>query len=366
MNFQKYSSLENHTNSKFIQKCFDTVQEAGGTMMVPFVAREKIHGTNFSVIITADSIQAAKRSGPIKETEKFFGYEDLMAELNDIWVDIQSLVIREGWNSIQIFGEYAGGTIQKEVDYGPKSFYVFDILVDAPNLERTDLSVGELCDPVGYANIAFIGNESIMRRFKPSIVTDGWWSDIAMEEFCDHFGLKVAPLVARGYLDDMLKLPVEFNSIVPSLTWDNMYETHAQPKPTDNVAEGLVIKPNAPMFMHNGARVAIKYKTDKFKEKGKGKAPAIPVPLPEGDLELLSKFSEYVTKPRISNVVSHIGEVTAKDFGKVLGLTMRDIFVEAEREGLTINDAEMPSKLKAELQKMVQTEIREMWIDLIN
>lgn len=366
MSFVKYSSLENHTNSKFLAKVFDLIDQNGGLMMVPFVAREKLHGTNLSVIITKDSIQAAKRSGPILETEKFFGYEDLMAELNDIWKDIQQLVIRNNWNSIQIYGEYAGRGIQKEVDYGEKSFYAFDILVDAPELTRDDLSVGELCDPDGYETLKLIGDEHVLRNFKPSFVNNGWFTDIAMQEFCDHFGIKVAPLVARGYLDELLKLPVEFNSIVPSLTWENMYEQHACPPPTDNIGEGLVIKPNRPMWLSNGSRVAIKYKTDKFKEKGKAKPPKIPVPLPPEDLELLGVFSQYVTKARISNVASHLGELTSKDFGKVLGLTMRDIFVEAEREGVTINNAQMPSKLKGELQKIVQAEIREIWIDLIN
>lgn len=293
-----------------------------------------VHNCNFSVIITADSITAAKRSGPILETEKFFGYEDLMADLNPVFVDVQNMIKAqgEGWNSIQIFGEYAGGGIQKEVDYGDKSFYVFDIYLDAP--------------AAGFSN--------------------GWWPDSSVQSFCDHHGLKIAPLIAKGSLEQMLKLPVEFDSIVPSLTWDNMYNVHPQPAPKDNVAEGLVIKPNNPMFLSNGSRLAIKYKTDKFKEKGKAKPPKIPVPLPPEDLELLNNFSQYVTKARISNVASHIGELTDKSFGKLLGLTMRDIFVEAEREGVTINTAQMPSKLKGELQKIVQKEIREIWTSLIS
>jgi Rnl2 family RNA ligase len=337
MTFKKYPSLENHTNSKFIEKCFDTIARNEGTLVTEFVAREKIHGTNFSIIITPDSISAAKRSGPITETEKFFGYEDLMAELDDIFVNVQNLMkgriaVGEEWNSIQIFGEYAGGGIQKEVDYGNKSFYVFDVLLDAPG--------------AGISN--------------------GWMKDNDVQSFCDFHGLKIAPLIARGTLKELLQLPVEFDSIVPSLTWDNMYSQHEQPEPKDNVAEGLVIKPNTPMWLDNGSRLAIKYKTDAFKEKGKGKAPKIPVPLPLGDVAILNQFSEYSTAARVRNVCSHIGEIDAKQFGKVLGLTMKDIFEEAEREGVTIKNAEMPSKLKGELQKIVSETIREIWIDLIN
>lgn len=336
MSFVKYSSLENHTNSKFLSKIFDLIMDKPN---LEFVAREKIHGTNFSIIITKDEIQPAKRTGFIGELEKFFGYEDLMIKYKNQFVQIQEQLKeqKDKYVSIQIFGEYAGGNIQKEVDYGEKELYVFDILTTKQDGEPE------------------------------------YWPDASVELFCIKNKLKIAPLIKRGTLEELLKLPVEFESVVNE--FDALYESHPtqamittweQHEPKENVSEGLVIKPNKPLFLNGGSRVAIKYKTDAFKEKGKGKAPKIPVPLSENDKELLLKFSEYVTKPRIKNVVSHIGEITAKDFGKVLGLTMRDIFVEAEREGVVIDVAEAPSKTKAELQKMVSVEIREIWLDLIN
>lgn len=328
--FKKYSTLENHTNSKFLQNAFDMIADKPDTL---FVAREKIHGTNFSVIITKDSITPAKRTGPITETEKFFGYEDLMTKYKANFEIAQSLgFVDELGMTIQIFGEYAGGNIQKEVEYGEKDFYVFDITLDGKYVDN-------------YTMMSMIAT----------------------------FGLKVAPLIKYGTLEELLKLPVEFESVVSdydkaySLIGQGVnYTEFKQSEPKDNVAEGLVIKPVVPMFMHNGSRLAIKYKTDAFKEKGKGKAPVIPTPLPEGDLVLLNEFSKYVEPARIGNVCSHIGEVTAKDFGKVLGLTMRDIFVEAEREGVTIDKAEQPSKVKGELQKIVSAEIRKIWIDIIS
>ena len=335
MNFVKYSSLENHTNDKFLSKVFESVLHTD-----IFVAREKIHGTNFSVIITKDSIVPAKRTGPILETEKFFGYEDLMAKYDSKFKSIQSqLSDNDLYSSIQIFGEYAGGGIQKEVDYGEKDFYVFDVLTTSK-----DGTVSE------------------------------YWPDRSVEAFTIFNSLKIAPLIKRGTLEELLKLPVEYNSVVKAYDhlfsdggplMANSYEFE-QSVPTDNVSEGLVIKPCVPKNLDSGSRIAIKYKTDAFKEKGKGKAPKIPVPMSEKDKGILFEYSKYVTKARISNVISHIGEVTAKDFGKVLGLTMRDIFVESEREGLTLVDADVPSKLKAELQKIVQSEIRSEWVNYIS
>lgn len=335
MSFTKYSSLENHTNGKFLVSVFYQL-DANGQRNELFVAREKIHGTNFSVIITKDSISPAKRTGPITETEKFFGYEDLMAKYKTHFEEIQSAYIGNGITQIQIFGEYAGGNIQKEVDYGDKDFYVFDIV--------------------------FTRGEEI-----------NYMADDFVTKLCFAHHLKMAPLIGIGTIDELLKLPVEYDSVVNE--YNKLFEskggivTHMkfdQPPAKDNVSEGLVIKPVNPMFLKGGSRIAIKYKTDAFKEKGKGKSPAVPTPLPPEDLVLLEKFSEFVTWNRVSNVISHIGEVTAKDFGKVLGLTMRDIFVEAEREGLDISQAQQPSKLKNELQKMVQLEIRSKWIDIIS
>lgn len=336
MAFQKYSSLENHTNGKFLAAVFDYL-DANGLRNELFVAREKIHGTNFSVIITADSISPAKRSGPITETEKFFGYEDLMAKYQTRFKEIQSAYIGGEITQIQIFGEYAGGGIQKEVDYGEKDFYVFDVIFTKN------------------------GTEAL------------YMADDFVTKLCFAHHLKMAPVIGLGTIDELLKLPVEYDTVVNE--YDKLFEAQGaivnqmkfeQPEAKDNVSEGLVIKPVTPMFLRTGGRIAIKYKTDKFKEKGKGKAPAVPVPLPAEDLALLEKFSEFVTWNRVSNVISHIGEVTSKDFGKVLGLTMRDIFVEAEREGIEISQAQQPSKLKNELQKLVQAEIRTKWLEIIS
>ena len=44
--FKKYNSLENHYNNKFIEKI-----RLQGFTSGEWVAREKIHGTNFSLII---------------------------------------------------------------------------------------------------------------------------------------------------------------------------------------------------------------------------------------------------------------------------------------------------------------------------
>lgn len=332
MSFVKYSSLENHTNSKFLEKIIDAIRS--GEIDNNFVAREKIHGTNFSVIITKDSIQPAKRSGVIDVTENFFGWQDLMSKYSGQFKTIQQTYFATPYENdvIQIFGEYAGGGIQKEVDYGEKDFYVFDIMINGKYV-----------------------------------------SDDIVEDFTVEYDFNIAPLIGRGKLEDLLKLPVEFDSIINTYNNTNALGrrvknkgVYKQSEPKDNVAEGLVIKPIEPSYLANGSRVAIKYKTDAFKEKGKGKAPKLPTPMTEKDVELATKFSEYITENRLSNVLSHIGEVTTKDFGKVMGLMMKDIFAESKREGVTIDVADSPSKVSKEIQHQVTTLIRSKWVDIIS
>lgn len=331
MEFNGYSSLENHHNGKFISKIRELALDSG-----EWVSREKIHGTNFSVLITADAIQPCKRSGPILPTENFFGYEIIMKRYALSFKQMQESLELTKYSSVQVFGEFAGDGIQKGVDYGEKDFYVFDILVHDENGSR-------------------------------------YITDRGVEDIVNCYGFKIAPLIGRGTFEDLIKLPNDFQIIVNRYNEkasEDLESANSQvwllEEGTDNIAEGYVLKPNEPKYLPNGSRVAIKCKNSKFSEKKKSdKLIQPPKELSEADANLLTEFSEYATWNRVSNVVSKIGEVTAKDFGKVMGLTLQDIFVEAEREGLEINQAEDPALVKKQLQKLVQEVIREKWAELL-
>lgn len=341
MEFKSYSSLENHHNGKFISKIRELALDSG-----LWVAREKIHGTNFSVIITPDSITPCKRTSPILPSENFFGYEIIMKRYAKSFEAISKLSEASGI-SYQIFGEFAGAGIQKGVDYGEKDFYVFDILAM---------------------------QEDVRAYLPDSPILESGGFGFSVLEFVNEFGLKIAPLIGRGTFEELAKLPNDFQITV------NRYDKQADvdlvsankrtwslEEGTDNIAEGYVLKPNSPAWMPNGARVAIKCKNSKFSEKSKSdKLIQPPKELSVIDADVLMKFSEYATWNRVSNVISKLGEVTAKDFGKVMGLTMQDIFTEAEREELDINDAEDPALVKKQLQKLVSEVIRERWSEVVS
>lgn len=89
--FEKYSSLENHYNNKFIEK----IRHHGYDVTEGWCAREKIHGTNFSIIIERDAVTCAKRTGPILPAEDFFGYTVILKKYNDSIKAVQH-TIKEG------------------------------------------------------------------------------------------------------------------------------------------------------------------------------------------------------------------------------------------------------------------------------
>ena len=132
-------------------------------------------------------------------------------------------------------------------------------------------------------------------------------------------------------------------------------------------AEGYVLKPCYPSWLHNGNRVAIKCKNSKFSEKKKSDKPIkAKVELSEADNKLVGILACYVTLNRVNNVISKIGEIGPKDFGKVMGLTVQDILEETSREGITLTQADNPSLVKKELVKMVQDVLRPAWIELVS
>ncbi|USL85680.1 RNA ligase [Enterobacter phage fGh-Ecl01] len=332
--FEKYSTLENHYNGKFIER----IRNAGFDVTETWVAREKIHGTNFSVIVTKDSIQPAKRTGPILPAEDFFGYMVIMGRYNDSFKAVQA-ALTGATVAYQIFGEFAGGGIQKGVNYGEKDFYVFDIKVTTESGESS------------------------------------YVDDFMMERMCNVFGFKMAPLLGRGKFDDLAKIPNDL-SVVVNYYNDIVRDAGLEIANTaiydavvsnENVAEGYVLKPCYPKFFPNGSRVAIKCKNSKFSEKAKSDKPIkAKVELTDVDKVAFSTLAAYATLNRVNNVISKIGQVGPKDFGKVMGLTVQDILEEAGREEIFITDADNPDVVKKELVNYVQGVIRPVWIELVS
>lgn len=291
--FKKYNSIENTYQKRFIERI-----QSHGYWKEEYVVQEKVHGANMS-IITQDgqNFFAAKRTALLDAEENFNNYQKVLADLNEKLVQLWKLVQADypELEQLTVFGEIFGGSyahpevkrdanavrVQKGVFYSPSNhFYAFDILINTEKYLDVD-----------RANALF-----------------------------EKVGLLYAKTLFRGSLEDCLKYPNDFNSHIPMEL--------GLPEIEDNTSEGSVIKPVKTLFMHSGSRLILKNKNEKFAERMKVKKRPVSQKqenIPEHIQALRDQITAYVTENRLDNVLSKIGEVSMRDFGKILGMLNKDI-----------------------------------------
>lgn len=270
MEFKKFSSLEN----SYRQNLIDKVQYEGKDVGL-WIATEKIHGANFSFWCDGTEVKVASRTQFVDGT--FFNCQ---AVINRYAQGILDWCVSKGIEDFVVYGELYGKGVQKEVEYGERDFRAFDVVIDGKILDKhTAQSVADDC------------------------------------------GLFFVPVVKVGSFKECMELPNTFKS---HLTPDG-YEG-------ENVSEGLVIEPVEPNWFNNGSRIYFKNKTEGFSEKKREPKQKVVFELSEQESDLMNELLEYNTEQRVSNVLSKIGQVSHKDFGKILGLTVQDIFEEFTKD----------------------------------
>lgn len=315
LKFTRYNSIENVQHAKTMAQI-----DLQGISKENWVVSEKVHGANFSIWMDGNEIRFAKKSGFVKEGENFYSFSRIQEDLKRKVTYLLKTVLPNA-NSLRICGELFGGsfkhpdvpnidvkTIQKGILYSPDiEFMAFDIYVDDLLVNQDEF------DRLAYAS-----------------------------------GLFYARVLFKGTLDECLAYPNEYNSTIPELL--------GYPKLTDNVCEGNVIKPTEPTFFGNESRVILKNKNEKWSEKSKErKAPKQVVKLSDAGKEKVTTLIQYVTENRLRNVLSKIGEVTQKDFGKILGLMTQDVLEDYNKDF-----SDLPELEKAEdklVKKLVSQEI---------
>lgn len=297
MEFRKYNSIENSYREAFLE-----VLRENGFDQYEYVVQEKVHGANLSFQSDGQEIRTAKRSGYIQEGEAFYTYEvvrdRLEMQLHAVFVAVKAQFPETEF--VAVYGELFGGNykhpevervknvsnIQKGIQYNPDiGFYAFDILVNNQTYLDVDL-----------ANAIF-----------------------------EQVGLFYARTLFRGSLEAALAYPNEFDSKIGE--WLGL------PVLTDNVCEGVVIRPVTPLFLGNGSRVLIKNKNERWEEKVRAKrSKRPPVELSGDAVALQEALKDYLTANRLENVISKIGEVSLKDFGQVMGMFMPDALEDFEKD----------------------------------
>lgn len=299
--FKKFSSLENTYNSRFLEKVF-----AHECYNSEWIATEKIHGANFSFWWDKDNgVRVASRTQFVDGS--FYSCTEVVDRHAETFA--RDCEVFNPNSVVVVYGELFGGNIQKEVKYGEKRFVAFDVAIDGkplPKWEALQMAIG--------------------------------------------MGFSIVPVVASGKLEDLLSISPEF---ISPLAVEDAGEY--------DKSEGIVIEPIDPAFLPNGSRIYLKQKSKAFKEKKDKPVHKSAVELSEIGNSMLGILSQRCTEQRVSNIMSKVGELDNKQFGKLLGLFIQDILEEVEREeGIDVKEScgdewkAVNSKFTKEAQQIVR------------
>lgn len=324
MNFTKYNSITN-VSVDAITYTKINISESLWTVT------EKVHGANTSLVTNGKNITFAKRTAPVGEAEDFFGYNqnnfdkflikekiiNLFNKAKEVAPDIEVLTV---------YGELFGGSyshpdvekvanacrVQKGIQYAPfNSFYAFDIKING-NFISTDLCNALLED----------------------------------------VGIFYAKSLFEGTLDECLVYPNIFESTIPKQL--NL------PEITNNVCEGVIIKPFNPCFFASGKRVIFKNKNEKWKEvSSKPERAKVIVNVPEYLSSIYEDSCRYITENRLKNTISKVGFATFEKFNVLNGMFVQDILQDFSE------DNKEYSNLKRKEQKIINKLVGKQAVQLL-
>jgi Rnl2 family RNA ligase len=260
-----------------------------------WLAVEKIHGTNFGVKTLPDGTPFAMSRNRVLGSEAPWDFFD--AAVASVWDHLSGAAMaihaEHADDHVILYGElYGGWWPQKGVAYCPgNAFAAFDIVID-----------GE------------------------------FWSWDRFTKLCKMFDIPMAPLVHDGTWEEVAAINNTFRTRVPS-------ELHGlECGDENNVAEGLVLRPEHAMWLPNGKRLIFKNKSDQYAEnasQAKTKGSVSPTVHTDRSRALYEVVAPLISKERFVNVVTKehpLDELNGKQFGKYLGLLVSDAWQEYQSE----------------------------------
>jgi Rnl2 family RNA ligase len=265
------------------------------------VALEKLHGGQLVVGCDGDAVHVGKRKAWLSADEPFFGWQLIAAA---IAAGARAIAREAGAGQTVIFGELIGGgyphpevapvpglqPVQTGIWYTPALAWVaFDALVAAGDDDE-----GELL------------------------------SHRELEELAEAAGVRTAPRLLRGTRAELERVEVRFPTHVPA--W------FALPPLADNLAEGVVLKPDARCAP--AERPVIKRKLPEFDDERFREAESWD-PGRLGEPELLAWIDRLVAPARLASARSKVGadpaaivDEVALDVAIDLGLAFRDAWAQ--------------------------------------
>ena len=297
MKFKRYDGIENTYRTKFVDQVRQHL-DAKETCVV----QEKIHGANFSFWCTEDVISTASRNKFLEPGTNFFNWEQVLEKYRPNIQKLCSMVNKP--TEVILYGEIYGGNyphdnvkavdgaqqVQSKIYYcAHNDFHGFDIKVNGEYL------------PVDEVNRLY--------------------------ETC---GIPYACTLYEGTLDACLQYPNQFITTLPSM--------HNCPPIKGNTCEGIVIKPKRPAFLPGGERVILKDKNKQFVERSHTKRQILDKKNIKNNTipnKVYDAIIEYATENRLRNVLSKIGGVTHRDFGRILRDMKQDVQEDFDKDHIS-------------------------------
>lgn len=323
--FKKWCSIENSYQKDYF-KFWEN--RDNGIFDALYEVTEKIHGANWSIIVEPGMSEPlfAARNGILSKESSFYGWQKVFIEKDTYYRLYNVLIVMANGigKTIQLYGEYFGGSIQKGVNYGKeKQFCWYALAIDGK-------------------------------------VISGECSGIMLRTVLE-FKVPVLEVFKLGTSRDLY---AEFNKIKTE------YQSFFTPKDykEDNICEGIVIAPydKAIDCVHADDSVSyfyVKKKNEKFKEKANApKRERQPKVLPENVTSVVDVISSYVCDMRTQSLYSKLGALeNIKEISVYAKAYAKDVMIDFEKENFTVwNALEAAEKhiVKKRLGRFVFEELR--------
>ena len=309
--FHKYPSIENSYNKEFVENIrshgFDTEK---------YCVTEKIHGTNTQIAYypDEDKFVYGTRERELPHDEKCYNAQEIFDELQASVKVVHEIMRNSGsypnLTSVILFGELYGGAYP-----------------------HTDVEKDKHAIKVQKG--VYYSQHNQWRAFDIAytVSTDDYLHFVVGHDFfdiCEVAYIDTVPLLAiTDSLDEALQWRSDCESVVSTL--------NDLPKIEGNIMEGVVIKPWQNDRWFGCHRVILKNKNDKFKERWREKKIDIQEEVPEIVKQAMSEISEYINENRVNNVISHLGQVSAKDIGKIIAFATEDALEDYKKDYGTLN-----------------------------
>lgn len=252
-----------------------------------WVVTEKVHGANFSFVYEKGNLKFAKRKEYLSWTDDFFGFQLVVNKLEDrilrLFEKLSSEIVAEKYI---IYGELFGGKYPHPEVEPVKDLYAIQTGVYyTPSIEFCAFDIALETD--GTASKYYLDYETAIGYF-------------------EKFGIFYAKPLFTGKFNEALNFNIRINSAVP--------KEFNLPEISDNLIEGVVVKPFNQTVHTSFLRPIVKLKNPEFDEEDKfheaEKWSFVPsISSKTEDLSfILEELRNYITLNRLKSAVSKTGK----------------------------------------------------------